>query len=450
LYPGEEHVWHPFTTTPSPGPERALITRAQGAYVWDSNGRRFLDATSSWWCNIHGHGHPRLVSAIAKQAAELDHVMFAPHSHPKALALATALVEALGPPFSRVFYSDNGSTAVETALKIAAQYWQLKGEPQRTRYLSMDRAYHGDTVGAMSVTHLSQFQGPFDHLKFPVARATAPYCYRCPKGLAYPGCDIACLDEATREIKAQGESIAALIVEPLLMGAGGMIMYPREYLERLMRMCRERGILIIFDEVLTGFGRTGPLFAMEHIEARPDMVCLSKGLTAGMLPMGATVVTEPLYEAFVGGPERTLYHGHTHTANATTCALALENLVMFQEERVIERNQTLVKMLAEAVTRFQSLSLVGDVRHLGMVLALELVTDRETKTVSEPANALGWSIAERMWERGYWLRPLNQMIYVMPPYCVTPGELQHLLDELYRAVASTSFGAIFAGQGEET
>lgn len=430
----DEHaVWHPYTPVPHLGP-KAVFTRAQGSYVFDETGRKYLDATSSWWCITHGHCHPRLVEALTRQASTLDQVLFSPHTHPVAVELSESLLQALGARFQRVFFSDDGSTAVEAAMKMAVQYWVNRGVKNRNRFLTVERAYHGDTLGAVSVSQVEEFHGYFAQLRVPAPTSTVPYCYRCPLGKTYPDCGIACAEKAETILDREGDQIAALIVEPLILGAGGMIVYPKEYLERLVRKARAKGVLVIFDEVFTGFGRTGEWFAMDHIKESPDIVCLSKGLTAGMMPLAATVTTEAVYDAFRGGPEKTLYHGHTFTANALGCAVALESLKIFREENVIERNRGLSAFMASQTARFAALPHVGQVRQLGMIWALELVTNKASQAVAQPANGPGWRIAERLWADGFWLRPLNQVLYVMPPYSTTIQDLTPLFDRLYTEV----------------
>ncbi len=429
----DESVWHPFTQYPITTPQ-SLLVRAEGAFVFDEEGKKYFDATSSWWCNLHGHCNPRLVEALHRQAKTLDQIMFAPHAHPIALELADRLIRVLGEPFKRVFFSDDGSTAVEASLKMAIQYWQQKGRPEKARFISVERAYHGDTLGAVSVSHLSQFHGAFEGVKLPVVRATVPYCYRCPLNLKYPSCQIKCLEETLATIRKESDTIAALVIEPLLLGAGGMIPYPKEYLETLHKVCNEQNILVIYDEVFTGFGRTGTMFAMEQVTTRPDMVCLSKGLTSGMMPLAVTVVNDKVFSAFTGGAEKTFYHGHTFTANALSCAIAVESLNIFEDEEVLQNNQRLSGVMNTWANRFRDMPHVGDVRQLGMVWALEVVRTRATKSLYQPANGPGWNIAQTLWDEGIWIRPLNQVIYVIPPYCSTESDLHHLFTVLYSAV----------------
>lgn len=424
-------VWHPYTANPHQGPRR-LLTRASGAFVYDSDDNALFDATSSWWCNIHGHCHPDLVSALHRQAQRLDQILFAPHAHPVALELAAGLVTRLGEPFRKVFFSDDGSTAVEAALKMALQYWFNRGQ-SRNEFLSLELGYHGDTLGAVSVGHLDEFHTSFSPL-LNTHKSRAPYCYRCPLGLRYPSCGIACLDRAKQHIERNGSRIAALIVEPLVLGAGGLIPYPHAYLEELMVLCRRQGILIIFDEVFTGFGRTGTFFAMDQLTTRPDIVCLSKGLTSGMLPLGATATTDEIFAEFEGGESRKFFHGHTFSANALSCAVALESLKIFDRESVLERNQALITQMGKESLRFAELKHVGDVRQLGMIWVAELVEDRRTKRTYSPTNSAGWQVATAAWEEGIWIRPMGQALYVIPPYCATSENLRHCFDVMYSLI----------------
>lgn len=420
-----EPVWYPYTPIPFLGP-RAKIEKASLQYVYTDSGHRVLDATSSWWCQLHGHSHPRLVKALQKQVEVLDHVMMAPHSHGPALTLATELLAAMGKPFEKVFYSDDGSTAVEVGIKILLQYWRMKGE-NRKSFLSLKSAYHGDTLGAVALSGTEAFHGHFKEKENIHFQGEAPYCFRCPLGKTFPSCEIACLESVKAALRENPRQFAGAIVEPLLMGAGGMIVYPKEYLEKFVALCKEYQVPVIFDEVFTGFGRTGTLFAYEQISLRPDIVCLSKGLTAGMLAMGATITTGEIFKEFVGGPEKAFYHGHTFTGNPLACAVAIESLRLLQEDKVLERNQKLIQKMEEASERFVKLPIVADIRHIGMVWALELKTT---------GNAFGWKVCERLWEKGYWLRPLHEVLYIIPPYSTTEEDLAGLFEALYAELSS--------------
>jgi adenosylmethionine-8-amino-7-oxononanoate aminotransferase len=425
------HLWHPYTqmrTAPPPLP----IVRGEGAYLYTEDGRRILDGISSWWVNIHGHSHPKLNEALAAQAARLEHVMFAGCTHPPAVDLAERLVAVLPKGITRVFYSDNGSTAVEVAVKLATQYWINKGEPERQTIIALNHAYHGDTVGAMSVSEDSIFTRAFRPLLFPIVRAHSPYCYRCPLDLQYPSCGIACLGDLEHLLETRGTTVAAVIVEPMLQGAGGMIMWPREFLAGVRRLCDRFGVLMIADEVLTGFGRTGRMFACEHAAVAPDIICLSKALTAGYLPLGATCTTEAIYDAFLSDDRsRTFFHGHSFTANPLACAVALASLDLFAENDVLARVCRLEAQLKAGLAPLASLPMVGEVRVLGGVAAVELNGDGYL-------DAMGPRLAVAFLDRGLLLRPLGNVLYFMPPYVITDAETSWAIDQIAAVVTNVT------------
>ncbi|MBI4456096.1 MAG: adenosylmethionine--8-amino-7-oxononanoate transaminase [Acidobacteria bacterium] len=428
------HVWHPYTqmqTAPPPLP----IVRAQGVYLYTQDGRRLLDGISSWWVNIHGHSHPKLNEALAAQARKLEHVLFAGCTHLPAVELAERLTDLLPGGLTRVFYSDNGSTAVEVALKIACQYWLNRGEPERRNFIALRHAYHGDTVGTMSTSEDSSFTRPFAPLLFPVARAQSPYCYRCPLGLERATCGVACLDDLQRLLREGDGAIAAVLVEPMLQGAGGMIVWPVEFLSGVRRLCEQYGTLMIADEVLTGFGRTGRMFACEHAGVRPDMICLSKALTAGYLPMAATVTTEPVYEAFLSDDRRkTFFHGHSYSANPLGCAVALASLELFRTENVLERVRALEQQLRSRLEPLRALPHVGDVRVIGGVGIVELVQDKQARAAGGYLDRVGPLLAAEFLRRGLLLRPLGNVVYFMPPYVISDQETAWALDQIAQAL----------------
>ncbi len=291
-------IWHPFTQEAlDPPPIR--IAKAEGVYLYTDDGRRLIDGISSWWVNLHGHGHPAIMAAIAEQTCRLDHVLLAGFSHEPLEELSVGLRRVLPAQLEHIFFSDNGSTAVEVALKMSVQHWQNLGQPRKQSIVALEHAYHGDTAGAMSVSADSTFTDPFRSMRFPVHRVHSAYCYRCPVGKMRATCNIECADQLERLLEEKSGEIAAVIVEPLLQGAGGMIVHPVEFLRRVRRVCTEHNVLLIADEVLTGFGRCGKMFACELANVVPDIVCLSKGLTGGTLPMGATVCTSAIHDAFV-------------------------------------------------------------------------------------------------------------------------------------------------------
>ncbi len=437
------HVWHPYTqmqTAPPPLP----IVGGKGVYLFTEDGRRILDGISSWWVNIHGHSHPALNAALAAQAARLEHVMFAGCTHPPAVDLAERLVSLLPGGLTRVFYSDNGSTAVEVAVKLATQYWINKGEPQRQTFVTLHHAYHGDTVGAMSVSEDSIFTRAFAPLMFPVMRAHAPYCYRCPVGLERASCEIDCLASLEQTLASLGDSAAAVIVEPMLQGAGGMIVWPAEFLAGARRLCDRFGVLLVADEVLTGFGRTGRMFACEHANVTPDIICLSKALTAGYLPLGATCTTEAVYDAFLSDDRsRTFFHGHSFTANPLACAVALASLDLFEDDKVLERVKRLEAQLQSGLKPLAELPLVGDVRVIGGVGAIELVADKGggPDKARPPLSAgyldeIGPRLAAAFLDRGLLLRPLGNIVYFMPPYVIDDSQTAWAIDQIAEVIGA--------------
>jgi adenosylmethionine---8-amino-7-oxononanoate aminotransferase len=419
------HLWHPYTqarTAPAPIP----IARGEGVYLYTEDGRRILDGISSWWVNIHGHSHPRLNEALARQAATMEHVMFAGFTHRPAAELASRLVEILPGNLPRIFYSDNGSTAVEVALKMSFQYWQNRGQEQRRCFVTLDHAYHGDTVGAMSASAESLFTDPFKPLLFRAQRAHAPYCLRCPAGLERSSCHIECLQSLESILNARGDTIAAVLVEPMLQGAGGMIVWPAEFLRGVRELCSRHGTLMIADEVLTGFGRTGKMFACEHGPVRPDIICLSKALTGGYLPLGVTAATEEIYESFLSEDRRkTFFHGHSFTANPLACAVALASLDLLIENRSLERVARLEALFRDRMRNFESIPNVAGVRILGGVAAIEL--EAEAGGYLEP---IGPRLAAEFLRRGLLLRPLGNVVYFMPPYVIEDGEAHWAIEQI--------------------
>jgi len=412
-------VWHPFTqmeTAPTP----LAIVKAKNTSLFAEDGTEYLDCNSSWWVNIHGHGHPKLKQALIDQFDAIDHVIFAGVTHPKAVELSEKIIHLLPEGFQKVFFSDDGSTAVEVALKMAFQYWHNRNEPKK-RILALEGAYHGDTFGAMSVSQRGYFNEPFEHLFFSVDYLEFPTKDREE--------DI--LEEAEKFFYTQ--DFAAIIVEPLIQGSAGMRMYSSEFLERLVILAKSYGVLVIFDEVMTGWGRTGELFAMNHIQEIPDIVCLSKGLTGGVLPLGLTVTTQPIFDAFLSKEKtKALLHGHSFTGNALACAVACASieLVMNKEFYLeIDRISQNHKQFKEKITGYKN---VLEIRQLGTILAVEIKYNNESSYFSE--------IRDRAYtfflSKGLLIRPLGNVIFLNPPYCVTNDELQKMYFAIHEFVTS--------------
>jgi adenosylmethionine-8-amino-7-oxononanoate aminotransferase len=425
--------WHPYTQMSLlAGDPPLFIERAEGLRLFDAGGRAYYDVTSSWWCNVHGHCRRELMEAASRQMARLDHVLFGGATHQPAVELAERLVALAPPGLARVFYSDDGSTAVEVALKMAVQFWRNSGRPEKRRFIRLDRGYHGDTAGCMSVSGVETFRRAFAPLLFESSQAPAPTCYRCPLSLERKTCGARCLELLARVLDGHAGEAAALVLEPLLMGAGGMIVYPPEYLAGAADLARRRDVLLILDEAATGFGRTGTMFACEQAGVSPDMMCVAKGLTGGVMPLAATLVTEKVYEAFLGprGSERTFYHGHTFTANPVGCAVALASLDLFERDGLMERVRDLAPRLADGFRAFAHLPRVGDVRHIGVVAALELVEDRGTKEPLAASHPVLGEVRRRGLEEGLLLRPLGNVVYVFLPPATTRPELDDVLARL--------------------
>jgi adenosylmethionine-8-amino-7-oxononanoate aminotransferase len=430
-------VWHPYTqalTQPAP----LAVTRGEGVYLFTEDGQRVLDGISSWWVNIHGHAHPRLNAALAEQASKIEHVLFAGCTHDPAVTLAERLLEVLPAGLARIFYSDNGSTAVEVALKMAIQYWRNRGEPNRRLFVTLRGAYHGDTVGAMSASEDSIFTAAFKPLLFDVERADAPYCYRCPLGLDRSSCGIDCLDSLRGVLERHRGDVAGVLVEPMLQGAGGMIVWPAEFLAGVRRLCDASNTLMIADEVLTGFGRTGRMFACEHAGVTPDLMCLSKALTAGYLPLGVTAVTSAIYDAFSSTDRaKTFFHGHSFTANPLACAVAIASLDLLRETGALARVTCLEALLRAGLDPLRACAPVGDVRVLGGVGVIELVADKGTKEGGGYLDGIGPRIAAACLSRGLLIRPLGNIVYFMPPYVITDAEAAWAIDQIGDVIAQS-------------
>ena len=434
-----KYIWHPYTqmkdcrTCPP-----ILIKKAKGLKLYDEDGRYYYDTISSWWCNVHGHNHPKINKAIRKQLSLVEHVLFAGFTHKNAIILAEKLVSIAPGDLAKAFFSDNGSTAVESALKLSFQYWRNRGKTRKTKFLSLDSGYHGDTIGAMSVSGVDLFNGIFSPLFFKSFKTPSPYCYRCPMGKKRSDCDIDCIKPAEDILRKNSKDIAAIILEPLVMAAGGMIIYPKEYLEKMAALAGKYNVHLILDEVATAFGRTGKMFACDHSRVNPDFLCLSKGITAGYLPMGVTLTTDDIYKAFYAdhADMKTFYHGHTYTANPLSCSAAMANLEIFEEEKPLERLKGLIPAFHRRLDDLNDLAVVGDVRHVGMIGAVELVKDKISKRPFGFNERIGLEIYKKGLAKNLVLRPLGNIIYLFLPLCTKPKELNYILDTTHHILKS--------------
>lgn len=409
-------VWHPFTAV-NTDTVNVPIVRGEGVWLIDADGKRYLDAISSWWVNLHGHSNPYIAKRVSEQVQKLEHVMFAGFTHEPAVELATRLLEKMPEQFTKVFYSDNGSTAVEVALKMAFQYWFNQGKPRR-KVIALEDAYHGDTFGAMAVGGRGVFSKPFDPFLFEVEFIPTPVI----------GKESEALDRLFQIIEK--EEVASFICEPLVQGTAGMQVYSPAVLDKMISMCREKGIIIIADEVMTGFGRTGSLFAMDQCEEKPDLIALSKGITGGFLPMGVTVCTDEMHNSFwsddEAGKMKTFLHGHSYTANPLACAAACASLDLMEKDETWKNISRIERQHAEFAKEAAEISGVAAVRHKGTILAIEYETGAQTGYF----NSLRDRLYDFFLERGIILRPLGNIIYIIPPYCITEEEL----NSVYQAI----------------
>lgn len=422
-------IWHPFSNAAlDPPPIR--VVRAEGVYLYTADGRKILDAVSSWWVNLHGHGNPRIAEAIARQARKMEHVILAGFTHDAAEELASRLRKWLPPELTHLFFSDDGSTAVEVALKLAVQYFGNQGRAEKREIVALAHGYHGDTAGAMSVSDDSPFTDPFRSMRYPVHRVHSAYCYRCPVGLRRETCHIECIQQLETLLAERSGRIAAIIVEPLLQAAGGMIVHPAEFLQKIKGLCTRYDVLLIIDEVLTGFGRTGRMFACDLAGVTPDLMCLSKGITGGFLPMGVTVCTENVESAFRSENRlHTFFHGHSYTGNALACAAANASLQIFDDEPVFDRIATIAKVNAERLAQMREQHQVGETRQIGTVGAIELRADDAGYLSGMRPKLYAFFI-----ERGVLLRPLGNVVYVLPPYVISPDDLHRVYDVILEAI----------------
>ncbi len=433
------HVWHPFTQMQVwPDDEPLVIERADGNWLVDTLGRRWLDGISSLWVTVHGHRHPALDAAVKAQLDKVAHTTLLGQASVPAIELAAKLASLAPEGLTRVFYSDSGSTSVEVAVKMAYQYWQLSGRPEKRRFAALAEAYHGDTLGAVSVGGMDLFHDRFRHLLFPVERLPTPHAYR------WPGED--CLEESLAAAETlfaeKGHELAALVVEPLVQGAAGMLLQPPGWLARIAALCRKHDVLLICDEVATGFGRTGTLFAVEQEGVRPDFLCLAKGLTGGYLPLAATLTTDRVYRAFLGtvAEQKTFFHGHTYTGNPLACAAALANLELFEAEDTLRRLRPAMDMLADGLGRIARLPHVGDVRRRGLMVGVELVLDRATKAEYPYGDRVGFKVCLAARKHGVLLRPLGNVLVLMPPLSLRVDEARLLTRAVEEAVVEVTGG----------
>ncbi len=449
-----KYLWHPFTQMRDwQTGEVLVVEKGKGCYLIDTKGRKYLDGVSSLWCNVHGHRVKELDRAIEKQIKKIAHSTFLGLTHPTAIELAEKLITIAPKGLTRVFYSDSGSEAVEIALKMAFQYWAQKGRPEKKKFARLVNAYHGDTLGSVSVGGIDLFHQIYRPLLFDTVAIPSPYRYRWPektgdshqKGDCHLFGDrqtegervkkesLAAMEEVLRE---HHRELAAFVMEPLMQGAAGMIDQPSGYISRARELTRKYNTLLIFDEVATGFGRTGKMFAADHEGVTPDIMAVAKGITGGYLPLAATLTTEKVYEAFLGRYEdfKAFFHGHTYTANPLACAVAIANLEIFKKQKTLKKVQPKIRLIKKRLEGFHKLKCVGDIRQCGTMIGIELVRDKNTKQAFEPKEKIGIRVIERARKKGAILRPLGPVIVLMPPLVMSERELNKLLDITYGSI----------------
>lgn len=436
------YLWHPFTQMQEwMSEEPVIISQAEGHYLFDVGGQKYLDGVSSLWCNVHGHKKKEIDDAIKAQLDRIAHSTFLGLSHVPGIQLAQKLVEIAPKGLQRVFYSDSGATAVEIALKMAVQYWHLKGQSQRAQIATLAESYHGDTVGSMSLGYSETFHRYHKSLLFPVTRLTPPHVFRYYDGMDEENALNASIADAKDKLYAQAHTFAAVVMEPLMQGAAGMWSQPVGYVRAIADLCKEHGILLVLDEVATGFGRTGKMFACDQAGVTPDILCMAKGITGGYLPLAATLSSEEIFSAFLGEYKdyKTFFHGHTYTGNPLGCAAALANLELFERDAVLEKMQPRIMTIRERLeNEFLKLSHVSDVRQWGYMAGIELVEDKANRKNYAAEKRIGHKVILEARKRGVIVRPLGDIIILMPPLTMSDNELATLLDVVQDAILTVT------------
>lgn len=433
-------IWHPFTQMSDwVREDQTIIESANGHYLYDVKGRRYFDGVSSLWVNIFGHRRKEIDDSIRLQLEKMAHSTFLGLSHVQAIMLAEKLVNITPSALKRVFFSDNGSTAMEIALKMAFQYWRQKEHgkhKERSGFITLTGAYHGDTIGSVSAGGIPVFHEIFSPLLFHTIKMPAPYCYRCHYNLTYPECNLHCAEMIKVMLIREKHRIGAVIIEPMVQGAAGMIVQPAGFLKKIRDATKETETLLIVDEVATGFGRTGKMFAVEHEDVQPDIMALAKGITGGYLPLAATLTTEQVYEAFLGRYEefKTFFHGHSYTANPLGCAAAIATLNIFEKNDILSHVNRISEYLSKRLNEIKNLPHIGDIRQKGLMVGIELVSENNKKVPFDPTLKVGQKVIKKANEYGVILRPLGDVIVLMPPLTTTIDEINMLCDVTFDAI----------------
>ena len=427
-----KYIWHPCSQmkdyeTLSP----IVIEKGEGINLYDINGKCYKDVISSWWCNLLGHSNKRINNAVKKQIDELEHVIFANFTHKTAITLCQRLIEVIPKGLCKFNFADNGSAAIEMSLKMSFQYHYQTGNPQKKRFMALADAYHGETLGALAVGGVDLYSELYKPLLLDVIRIEGLDCYRCKWGKCRDNCNCECFVEAEESFKKHADETAAIIVEPLLQGSAGMKIYPPLYLKKLRELCNKYNVHLIADEIATGYGRTGKMFAFDHAGVSPDIMCLSKGLTGGYMPMSIAITTQKIYDAFYDDYQKgkAFMHSHTYAGNPLACSAAIEVLNILKDENIIERAQENAKYFNKIVKeKFLPLENVGEVRSIGLINAIEIVKNRETKESLDPIKRTGYQIYKKALEKGVLLRPLGDVIYFNPPLIISKDDMDFVTD----------------------
>ncbi|MDP9175341.1 MAG: adenosylmethionine--8-amino-7-oxononanoate transaminase [Planctomycetota bacterium] len=434
-----QYIWHPFTHMRQwIADEPLVITQAEGMHLIDSEGRRYLDGVSSLWCNVHGHRVPEIDAAITHQLGRVAHTTMLGLASEPAILLAEQLMKIVPKGLTKIFYSDSGATATEIAFKLAVQYWHNIGHAEKNEFVGFAEAYHGDTVGAMSIGRMDAFHQPYFPMLFKVHFAPSPFVYRSQSSDDPDAVRDQCLARLKSILQDHGKHIAAVCIEPIVQGAGGMIIHPPGYLAGVRKLCDEFNVLLIADEVAVGFGRTGKMFACEHEEVTPDLMCVAKGISGGYLPLAATFATQQIFDAFLGEPweGKTFFHGHTYTGNPLACAAALASLDLFEKNNLISDVQQKSVALSKMLEELKALPHIGDIRQKGFMVGIELVADKATRKPFSPRRRIGVQVCASLRRHGVILRPLADVVVLMPPLAMELSDLRIIVDALSEEIAA--------------
>ena len=433
-----EYIWHPCSQMKDYEELKPIvIKKGEGAYLYDIEGNKYLDVISSWWCNLLGHCNPTINKAVKEQIDKLEHVIFANFTHTQAIRLCERLAKILPQGLCKFNFTDNGSSAIEAAMKVSFQYHQQTGNPQKTKFMALTDAYHGETIGALSAGDCDLYTKLYKPILMDIKKVKAPDCYRCPYGKNRDNCSCECFEYAKKAFEENGEETSAILVEPLLQGSAGMKIYPPLYLKKLRELCDEYNVHLIADEIATGFGRTGKMFAFEHAKVSPDIMCLSKGLTGGYMPMALFVTTQKIYDAFYAdyNTGKAFMHSHTYSGNPLACSAANAVLDILEDGSVLKTAQQNAKYFNDLIKeKFLSHKNVGEVRHIGLINAIEIVKNKKTKESFDSKLRTGYQIYKKALKRGVILRPLGDIIYFNPPLIIEKKDMDYAVNTAFECM----------------